>query len=87
MSLNEFLDGLGKIVRNSRRFDPNRPEAFLDGLRKTVQKILDGLRKTVQKILDGFAQNRLDFIFFIKKQKKNSCFDLFPFVLYINIIN
>jgi hypothetical protein len=26
MSLNEFLDGLGKTVRNSKRFGPNRPD-------------------------------------------------------------
>jgi len=30
--LNEFLDGLGKTIRNSRRFGPNRPEAVLDSL-------------------------------------------------------
>jgi repressor of nif and glnA expression len=31
VSLNKFLDGLGKTVRNSRRFDPNRLETVLDG--------------------------------------------------------
>jgi hypothetical protein len=30
MSLNEFLDGLGKTIRNSRRFGLNRLETVLD---------------------------------------------------------
>jgi hypothetical protein len=38
MSLNKFLNDLGKTIRNSRRLGPNHAEAILDGLDKTVQK-------------------------------------------------
>jgi hypothetical protein len=37
MSLNKFLDGLSKIVRNSRLFSPNRLKTVLDDLAKTDQ--------------------------------------------------
>jgi len=34
--LNKFLDNLGKTVRNSRQFDPNRLETILDSLGQIV---------------------------------------------------